>query len=560
MRHLLAAAALVTPLLASPEARAFCGFYVGGAGAKLFNNATQVVMMRLGTRTVLSMANNYQGPPENFAMVVPVPVVLQKENVKTLNPSLFEHVDQLTSPRLVEYWEQDPCPPDGPMMGFGVGGMGVGKGAGAVATDSLPRKSAVKIEAQFAVGEYEVVILSAEDSMGLDTWLRENKYNIPEGAEPVLKPYVQAGMKFFVAKVDITKVKRDGAKTMLSPLRFHYDTELFSLPVRLGLLNSSGTQDLIVNILAPGVRFEVANYKNVAIPTNLNVKNPVKDAFGSFYAALFDQTLKKHPGAVITEYAWDASTCDPCPGPALSFQDLAALGADVAPGVPPPSTTRSAAPRRVGGFVLTRLHARYGKDTLGEDLVFREAGPIVGGREHVVDDQGTLEQGAQVSSINNFQARYAIRYPWMGPVRCKNPRRGVWGGPPHEDMEEKIRPATNLAFAPRKNFDPWPLIKTNRPVEASLLGAAQKVNSTYPLPLIVPSPLPSASSPDPESPPPDPPPSPSDVTPPPPPPSPPPEPARGGCAGCQMTPFSSAIPALLAVGLAGLLRLRRRTR
>jgi hypothetical protein len=183
---------------------------VGGAGAKLFNNATQVVMMRLGTRTVLSMANNYQGPPESFAMVVPVPVVLQME-----------------------------------------------------------------IEAQFAVGEYEVVILSAEDSMGLDAWLRENKHNIPEGAEPVLKPYVQAGMKFFVAKVDITKVKRDGTKTMLSPLRFHYDTELFSLLV--------------------------------------------------------------HPGAFITEDAWDTSTCDPCPGPALSFQDLAALGADVAPAsLPPP--------------------------------------------------------------------------------------------------------------------------------------------------------------------------------------------------------------------------------
>src|SRR5215475_3981471 len=102
---LAGAAAVSIPSLAD----AFCGFYVSGADAKLFNNATQVVLMREGTRTVLSMQNNYQGPPSDFAMVVPVPVVLQKENVKTLERSIFDRVDQLTAPRLVEYWEEDPC-------------------------------------------------------------------------------------------------------------------------------------------------------------------------------------------------------------------------------------------------------------------------------------------------------------------------------------------------------------------------------------------------------------------------------------------------------------------
>src|SRR5436305_14423388 len=87
----------------------FCGFYVSGADQSLFNNATHVVLMRDGTRTVLSMQNNYQGPPSGFAMVVPVPVVLQKENVKTLDKSVFTHIEQLSAPRLVEYWEQDPC-------------------------------------------------------------------------------------------------------------------------------------------------------------------------------------------------------------------------------------------------------------------------------------------------------------------------------------------------------------------------------------------------------------------------------------------------------------------
>ena len=134
-------------------------------------------------------------------------------------------------------------------------------GAAGVTTMEKPSESAedlgVKIEAQFTVGEYEVVILSAEDAAGLDTWLRREKYNIPEGAEPVLRPYVTAGSKFFVAKVDTTKVEFKDGQAMLSPLRFHYDAQEFVLPVRLGLLNSSGTQDLLVHILAPGKRYEL---------------------------------------------------------------------------------------------------------------------------------------------------------------------------------------------------------------------------------------------------------------------------------------------------------------
>ena len=79
------------------------------------------------------------------------------------------------------------------------------------------------------------------------------------------------------------------------------------------------------------------------------------------------------------------------------------------------------------GFVLTRLHARYGKESLGEDLVFKEAPPITGGREVRVTDDA-LEHGATPASFNNFQGRYAIRYPWKGEVKCSNPIFGVWGG------------------------------------------------------------------------------------------------------------------------------------
>jgi len=553
--------------LPAPRARAFCGFYVGGADAKLFNNATMVVLMREGTRTVLSMQNNYQGPPADFALVVPVPVVLQKENVKTLPREVFEHVDTLAAPRLVEYWEQDPCPPPSPE----------GEVDDAPAAPSQPapagmaaaRDLGVRVEARFTVGEYDVVILSAEDALGLDTWLHQNRYKIPDGAEPILRPYVQSGMKFFVAKVDVAKVRFENGQAMLSPLRFHYDSETFSLPVRLGLLNSAGTQDLIVHILARGKRYEVANYPNVTIPTNYDVAESARDQFGAFYAALFDRTLSATPGAVVTEYAWDASSCDPCPTPALEPASIATLGADVlgqqqafaapparptleasvtigdvvtgnqltgaaqvmagaqgllracfaphvaagaridvdvtakvgkdgrvrevktgaakgvsvqlqgcvadaarrlrfgppkggaatlkvnvafearavaAPAPPPPP------PMNPYGFVITRLHARYTRDALGQDLVFREAPAIEGGREAY--DVVHQAHGARPSGTNNFQARYAIRHPWTGPIECERPRRGVWGGPPAGvPGDTSPRAALKVAFAPRGQID-----------------------------------------------------------------------------------------------------------
>ena len=101
--------AALLQLAAPTVADAFCGFYVAGADDALYNNATQVVMMRSGKTTVLSMQNSYKGPPQNFAMVVPVPEVLSEDNVKILPAEVFERVDKLAAPRLVEYWEQDPC-------------------------------------------------------------------------------------------------------------------------------------------------------------------------------------------------------------------------------------------------------------------------------------------------------------------------------------------------------------------------------------------------------------------------------------------------------------------
>ncbi|MCA9573940.1 MAG: DUF2330 domain-containing protein [Sandaracinaceae bacterium] len=395
------------------RARAFCGFYVAGADSSLYSDASMVVLMREGQRTVLSMQNAYSGPPSDFAMVVPVPEVLHEEDVRTLPREIFQKVDRLSAPRLVEYWEEDPCRPQ---YDYAL-------------TEAMPTSAAVadgeaggggyqvRVEARFSVAEYDVVVLSAGDSNGLERWLHDEGYNIPAGAARVLRPYVEGGTKFFVAKVDVQRVQFDAnGRAVLSPLRFHFDDPHFQLPVRLGLLNSQGEQDLIVHTLGLGTRYEVANYPNATIPTNIVVDQQVREHFGPFYERLIEETLQQHPGAVLTEYAWSASSCDPCPGPTLDGSDIMTLGGDVIPS------------GAGGDWVLTRLHFRYDEQILGEDLVFRPAQGIRGGNG-IPDADGRLEESGAIPSgnWNSFQGRYVQLHRWEGPMDCQNPERGQWG-------------------------------------------------------------------------------------------------------------------------------------
>ncbi|HEY0882182.1 MAG TPA: DUF2330 domain-containing protein [Archangium sp.] len=401
LRTLTLAATLV-----AGAAHSFCGFYVSSAGAELFNDATMVVLLRDGTRTVLSMQNNYRGPTEDFALVIPVPVILKKENVKTLPKEVFTRIDTLASPRLVEDYEPGVCPPPPPMAAPSMAMRGGG---------GPPKDLGVKVEAKFEVGEYEIVILSAKDALGLDIWLKEEKYKIPANAAPLLKPYVETNWKFFVARVNAKKVKFENGQAVLSPLRFFYDSEKFELPVRLGLVNSAGTQDLIVHVIAKS-RFEIANRKNVTVPTNLLLTEAAQPVFGGLYAELLERTLSQSPGAAVTEFAWKGAmpppkvelgggiygvTCDPCPPPSpVDDPLLEYLGADALPAL----KSKNDIAKFASEATLTRLHLRYTKDSLTDDLVFKAAAPIHGGIPGV-DKTGPAD-------ANRFQGRYIVRRPF----------------------------------------------------------------------------------------------------------------------------------------------------
>ena len=401
MKRLLPLTTLACLLALGSDAHAFCGFYVAKADTKLFNQASKVVLVRKDDKTVLTMVNDFQGDAKDFAVVIPVPTFLEKDQIHVGNQATVDHLDAYSAPRLVEYWDPDPCQLETYRA------MAKSAPMSAATADSAKDRAdalGVKVEAQYTVGEYDIVLLSAEQSDGLETWLTENGYKIPAGAAEILAGYIKQKMHFFVAKVNLEEKEKAGFH-FLRPLQVAYESPKFMLPIRLGMVNADGPQELFVFALTEKGRVETTNYRTVELPTGMDVPLYVKDEFADFYRALFAEQVKQQDGkAVFKEYAWDMGWCDPCAAEPLSADELRSLGVFWQEDTGAGGQRRSVRPLPPTGgaqnVFVTRLHLRYDNAHFPEDLVFQETG-----------------------DRTNFQGRYVLRHPWTGEAKCDAARQ-----------------------------------------------------------------------------------------------------------------------------------------
>lgn len=362
------------------QAQAFCGLYVARADGELFNEASKVVMIRSGRQTTITMSADYQGEASEFAMVVPTPRVLKREQIRTVKAETLDALDAYSAPRLVEYDDYDPC--EGGTFNAFVEMV-------EEPADATPQRRrgpaafGVKVRAEYAVGEYDIVILDVKQSDGLTDYLLQECYNIPDGAREVLSDYIASGMKFFVACVALDR--HDGAAE-LSPLQLQFSTRKFMLPIKLGQVNAKGSQDLLLMTLSNKGRVHPKNYPLHRLHTDKEIPVFVRQRFGEFYNALFDRHIESVGGAgIIMEYAWDMAWCDPCAADPLSNEQLAELGVD---------WLEEGAANAGQDVFVTRLHARY-------DQRF----------EQDIELQVTADK-------ENFQGRYIMRNPYTGPLSC----------------------------------------------------------------------------------------------------------------------------------------------
>jgi hypothetical protein len=396
MKRAVFAAAIVGLIVGFDQpARAFCGFYVCKADTKLFNKASQVVLVRDGNRTVLTMANDFRGSPTEFAVVIPVPTRIEREQIHIGDKALVDHLDAYSAPRLVEYFDENPC--DRRILELSMARPMAAPRDASSSVRARTRSLGVTIEAQYTVGEYDIVILSATQSSGLETWLRESGYRIPPGASTVLGSYIKQNMRFFVAKVNLKEHAKLGG-SYLRPIQVAYESPKFMLPIRLGMVNADGPQELFVYALTRHGRVETTNYRTVKLETGMDLPVFVKQEFPAFYKSMFaEQVRREDMRTVFVEYAWDMQWCDPCAADPLSPGELSNLGVfwlnDNAPRAGRPPIVASGL--GAADVFMTRLHVRYDNAHFPEDLVFQET-----------------------ADRENFQARYVLRHPWTGSATC----------------------------------------------------------------------------------------------------------------------------------------------
>ena len=435
------------------EVSAFCGFFVAKADATLSNSSSRVVIAREGNRSLFMMANDYQGDVKEFTRIVPIPVLPTREQVRIGNPEILDRLDAYTAPRLVQYvddtdrlfWQE--LKPylwtglcislfaffvfviiwiirnqkniililcgllllSGIVMAIALPSL-LNQASKAGGSGGFGQNSAgsVIVEDRFTLGEYDIVLLNAQQSDGLIDWLTTNDYQVPESARSMFQDYIDNDMKFFVVRVNLEAFKKEGYG-LLRPIILDYESPNFMLPIRLGTLNATGEQDLIVHILSPNKFAEVVNYRTTFIPTDStsNLRQPsgdelpafVRDEFSDFYDSMFQKVYENEgKNVAFLEYAGSLfiderglGKCDPCTLPPTELIELREL-------------LKS---EQLEKFTfVTRLHVRYSEETFPEDLIFQEIS-----QDDLLENVKNAGKFFWNRAGVVFQGRYVIRRP-----------------------------------------------------------------------------------------------------------------------------------------------------
>lgn len=370
----------IAPIFAQ-QSLGFSGVMISNNSARPLSHTSHVVLVRDAEKTVLTIASDYKGEPSEFAFVIPVPMNVEREQINVTDNSIVDRLIQFTAPRFTEMTDADPCAP-----------------AKAEAKAFPEMATIISSPDTFTVGDYEISTLSAEESANITTWLKTNKYRVSAATDKTLQSYIADGFKFFVARVKLKEFSQT-AYSRLRPIQVAYNSNRFSLPIRLGTLNTPGkksdTQDLVLMTITKNGRVESSNYRLANSVTSVKLPLFTKSEIKNTFDAILDEQFKKTDRAVLLEHAWDLGWCDQCVGEPLTKQELKKLGVFWVDEVAPVEKVGWPGGKgAINGFV-TRLRMRLSAEKVHDDLALQET-----------------------TSRENFQTRFIFQKEFTSSMNC----------------------------------------------------------------------------------------------------------------------------------------------
>jgi len=340
-RALAAAALLATTAVAAP-AWACGGFFC--STSPVDQQAERIIFRQTSPQTVESYVEiQYQGDPQAFAWIVPVPGV--PRDMDTFSPTAFQLLDLATGPNFLV---PDECVFDGSR------GPDL---AGSAAESAESADDGVEVLDHRIVGDYEITTVTATDGRRLVEWLRTNGYRVVDGMVPFIDLYLGQGLNFVAAKL-VAGADTSGIK----PLKMVYDSPTPMVPLRMTSIAAVPEMGVKVFLLGD------ARYTSTSVP-ELEV-DPAEIVFD------MSANTSNWPAAV-------ARTIDAAQGEGLVV-DSAARAEDVRAqlqstfsggfGGEDPEQGREALLGLLEGTAyVTRMYGRFSAEEMGLDLTFELA-------------------------------------------------------------------------------------------------------------------------------------------------------------------------------------------
>jgi len=315
------------PLLAgAPRAAHACGGCLAPPATVTTVNAHRMAISLSPGRTTLWDQIRYDGAPEDFVWILPVPS--PKTTIELAPAAFFDELDGNTAPLVLPKASS--------------GGPSVGCGGGGDTAADLGPDGDVIVYATGVVGPYETLTIGSEDPDALYGWLLDHDYQVTAETAKTMDGYIDKGNLFVILRL----APEQGTEAM-QPVRVSYPGYMATFPLEMVKVGASGVLSLSLWVIAEQ-RYEAYNYGNATIDEKRLVYDWIDSS--SNYDEVFRQALDKAGGrAWITEYA------GPVPYLPSGGDEMARINEDI------------------GYPFVTRLRTLTRVDYLDEDLVLTPA-------------------------------------------------------------------------------------------------------------------------------------------------------------------------------------------